>query len=313
MTRPHPAAGPAAAIRRAGVHRDRPPRGGQSRCTPRRTVARVRDPVRSFGSQSDLVTLNPPHQYADDRNLSARQRLWQCRIPPFDAAAWVLDLAGVVAGSRVLDAGCGNGLYLRALRVRRASVVGCDLSPGMLRAIARSGDLINADVTALPIRDGAVDVVIAAQLLDLVPDRGAAVRELRRVLAPSGTCIVVTTGAQHLRSLRALAEQAAQVRTPGWRMDPPTGTAFTAQNAAAQLGLAFRQVTWVSAAAAGPVVIKDASVAEDYVNSLADHYQSQVAEPWQDIARQVGSRVQAVIASEGEFRTAGDTVAFVCR
>ena len=60
------------------------------------------------------MELNPPGQYADDRNLHARQRLWRGQVPSFDIAAWVLDLAGLRPGARVLDAGCGNGIYLRA-------------------------------------------------------------------------------------------------------------------------------------------------------------------------------------------------------
>lgn len=98
----------------------------------------------------------------------------------------VLDLAGLSPGVRVLDAGCGNGLYLRGLRERRARAMGCDLSWGMLRAVTHPA-LLNADVAALPVRDGAVDVVIAAHMLDLVPDRPAALRELRRVLVPGAS------------------------------------------------------------------------------------------------------------------------------
>jgi cyclopropane fatty-acyl-phospholipid synthase-like methyltransferase len=62
--------------------------------------------------------------------------------------AWVLDLAGLSPGMRVLDAGCGNGLYLRGLRDRGVAAVGCDLSTGMLRAAAHPA-LLNADVTGL--------------------------------------------------------------------------------------------------------------------------------------------------------------------
>ena len=47
---------------------------------------------------SALMELNPPGQYADSRNLHARQRLWQGQIPSFDIAAWVLDLAGLRPG-----------------------------------------------------------------------------------------------------------------------------------------------------------------------------------------------------------------------
>jgi Methyltransferase domain len=117
--------------------------------------ARIGHPVK--------VTLNPPGQYADDRNLQARQRFWQHQDPYFDDVRWVLDLAGLSPGMRVLDA------------------VGCDLSAGMLRAAAHPA-LLNADVTALPLRAGAgaVGVVLAVHMLYHVPSRETAIRELRR-------------------------------------------------------------------------------------------------------------------------------------
>jgi ubiquinone/menaquinone biosynthesis C-methylase UbiE len=120
------------------------------------------------------VALNPPGQYADDRNLNARQRLWRCQVPSFELTSWVLDLAGLAPGMAVLDAGCGNGLYLRALLDRGIRAVGCDVSLGMLRGIPGSA-VLNAEVTALPVRDGAFDLVLAGHLLDLVPDRSRAV------------------------------------------------------------------------------------------------------------------------------------------
>jgi SAM-dependent methyltransferase len=145
------------------------------------------------------VTLNPAGHYADDRNFRARQRLWQQQAPMFDTVSWVLSLTEFLPGMRVLDAGCGNGLYLRALAGRAVRVVGCDLSMGMLRPVGHPV-LVNADVTALPIRGGVFDVVLATHMLYHVPDREAAVRELRRVLASGGTCVAVTNGARHMLS-----------------------------------------------------------------------------------------------------------------
>lgn len=257
------------------------------------------------------MTLNPPGQYADDRNLRARQRLWQHQEPYFDDVSWVLDQAGVSPGMRVLDAGCGNGLYLRGLRDRGALAVGCDLAPGMLRAAAHPA-LLNADVTALPLRDGAVDVTLALHMLYHVPDREAAIRELRRVTAAGGTCVAVTNGARHTRSLRDLVERAVGRETPGWRMRPATD-AFTAENAAAQLAVAFTDVTCVRPARTSPVVIRDAAVAADYVASLATHYQGETARPWPDVAEDVRGQVQAVIDDEGAFVTSGDLALFICR
>jgi len=256
-----------------------------------------------------LMALNPPGQYANDTSLRARQRLWRCRVPAFDTVGWVLDQAGLVPGMRVLDAGCGNGLYLPALRQRQVTAVGCDLSPGMLAAVTHPA-LIAADLTALPVRDHTFDVVLAAQVLDLVPDRRTAIGELRRVLAPGGACVVVATGTQHLRSLRAVAEKAA--RTPGWRMHPPTGSAFTLENAASQLAAAFPDLTCVRLPASA-VVTTDASIASDYVTSLSGYYQDQISRPWHEVASDVRDQVQAIIDTSGEFRTVGDLAAIICR
>jgi hypothetical protein len=49
-----------------------------------------------------VMAPNPPGQYADDRNLRARQRLWRHQAPFFDIAGWVLSLAGLSPGLRVL-------------------------------------------------------------------------------------------------------------------------------------------------------------------------------------------------------------------
>jgi SAM-dependent methyltransferase len=258
------------------------------------------------------MTLNPPGQYADDRNLRARQRLWQHQRPHFDIAGWVLGLADLAPGRRVLDAGCGNGAYLRALRGRPVRAVGCDLSPGMLSA-AGHPVLVNADVAALPFRHGAFDVVLAAHMLYHVPDRAAAVRELRRVLAAGGTCVAVTNGARHLRSLRELVEAAVGEAAPGWRMRSPPELAFAAENAAPQLGAAFGWVTCVRPPGVAPVVIRDAALAADYVASAGDHYQDQVPRPWPDVVADVRRAVQAVIDDRGAFLTRSDVVAFVCR
>jgi SAM-dependent methyltransferase len=258
------------------------------------------------------MTPNLPTQYADDRNLRARQRLWLHQSPPFDLVRWVLDIAELSPGMRVLDAGCGNGAYLRAMRDRHIRAVGCDLSLGMLKAAAIP-PLLNADVVALPVASASFDVVLAAHMLYHVPDRASAARELRRALIPGGICIAVTSGSQHLRSLRHLVEQAAGAGTAGWQMRDPSMHVFSLENGAAQLGVAFDSVTCVRPGRAGRVIIRDAAVAADYVASVADHYQDQVARPWQDVVADVRRAVQTAISQKGAFVTAGDTGAFVCQ
>jgi ubiquinone/menaquinone biosynthesis C-methylase UbiE len=259
------------------------------------------------------MTLNPATQYLDDRNLRARQRLWAHQQPRFDIVGWVLALAGVAPGLRILDVGCGNGAYLHEMRARHIDAIGCDRSLGMLRSAAPHRELINADVAGLPLRDRTFDVVLAPHMLYHVPDREAAAHQLRRVLKPEGVCVAVTNGGQHMRSLRDLVETAARVATPEWEWRNPATHAFSMENGGAQLAVAFESVTPVRPQGAAPVKITDASIAADYVASVADHYEEEVARPWAEVVEDVRRSVQRVIDAEGAFTVCGDSGAFVCR
>ena len=107
----------------------------------------------------------------------------------------LVELAGDVAGRRILDVGCGSGPILADLRDRGAIVTGVDASAGMLdQARARLGtgvDLRVADLAEpLPFGDGTFDDVVASQVLHYLKDWGPTLAELHRVLRPGGRLIV---------------------------------------------------------------------------------------------------------------------------
>src|SRR6202012_2004928 len=91
----------------------------------------------------------PASQYVTDRNLRARQRLWERQEPVFDVVAWSLDLAGLACGLRALDVGCGNGRYLASMASRGVEAVGCALSVGIL-PVGSAQPVVTADAVALP-------------------------------------------------------------------------------------------------------------------------------------------------------------------
>src|SRR6185503_3482204 len=100
-------------------------------------------------------------QYSTDSNLAARQRLWaQSRHDPpgFEWYSWVLDLAGLLSGGteRVLDIGCGNGVFEAALVARghNGLSVALDLSAGMLAEVD-GAERVQADAQRLPFRSDA--------------------------------------------------------------------------------------------------------------------------------------------------------------
>ncbi len=107
----------------------------------------------------------------------------------------ILDLAGDVAGRRILDAGCGSGPLSAALGDRGAIVTGLDSSDAMLKLARRrlgpGADLRLADLgSPLPFSDGAFDDFIASLVLHYLEDWTAPLAELRRVLKPGGRLIV---------------------------------------------------------------------------------------------------------------------------
>jgi SAM-dependent methyltransferase len=107
----------------------------------------------------------------------------------------MLELAGDVAGRRILDAGCGSGPLSAALRARGAVVTGIDASARMLglarRRLGVDTDLRLADLAhPLPFSDGSFDDVAASLVLHYLQDWGPTLTELRRVLTPGGRLLV---------------------------------------------------------------------------------------------------------------------------
>jgi SAM-dependent methyltransferase len=108
----------------------------------------------------------------------------------------VLELLGDVTGERVLDAGCGPGLYAEELLNRGAEVVGFDHSPEMVRlARRRAGERLDVRVHDLVspldwLEDGSFDAALMALVVHHLDDRIAALREMWRVLRPGGRLVL---------------------------------------------------------------------------------------------------------------------------
>ena len=108
----------------------------------------------------------------------------------------VLDAADVTDGSSVLDVACGTGVLARTASGRtgvQGSVVGLDVSPGMLAVAERLGPAIQWRQGAaenLPFEDDTFDAVVSQFGLMFFEDRSRAIAEMIRVLAPGGRLAV---------------------------------------------------------------------------------------------------------------------------
>lgn len=105
--------------------------------------------------------------------------------------------AGVIRpGDTVLDIGSGSGtdlLIARLLTGPAGRAIGLDVTPAMRRKLKRNAatagvdvEVLAGDAESIPLPDASVDVVTSNGVLNLVPDKAAAMAEIGRVLRPGG-------------------------------------------------------------------------------------------------------------------------------
>jgi len=107
------------------------------------------------------------------------------------------EFAGIKNGDHVLDLGSGAGndcFVARALAGETGRVVGLDFTDEMLEKARENAaklqygnvEFVKGDIEAIPLPDNSFDVVISNCVLNLVPDKQKAYREIFRVLKPGG-------------------------------------------------------------------------------------------------------------------------------
>ena len=181
---------------------------------------------------------------------------------------WIFSNYDIHDGDRVLELGCGTGDMWtgRDDAVNRCSrLVLSDLSEGMLAAakekLAGYGKIEYGliDIQDIPYPDDSFDAVIANMMLYHVPDIGAALREVRRVLRSSGKFYCATYGERgivhHLSGILG-----------AFGAEDVTNRAFTLQNGARLLSAVFDNVQRLDYA--DSLAVTDVNDLIDYIYSL---------------------------------------------
>jgi len=123
--------------------------------------------------------------------------LYERYLVPAITSKWADDLVGraqPAAEENVLDIACGTGIVARlaSRRMRRGRVTGLDLNEAMLavaRSVSTDGapiEWIEGSALDLPFEAGTFDLVLCQLGLQFFPDQERALREMHRVLSPTG-------------------------------------------------------------------------------------------------------------------------------
>jgi ubiquinone/menaquinone biosynthesis C-methylase UbiE len=123
-----------------------------------------------------------------------------------------------LGGRRVLDLGAGTGAVSRAVASTGARPVALDAALGMARATSAAGvPSARGDASILPFAGESFAAVIAAFVVNHLPDPVAALAEVLRVLRPGGVLLASTFGVGPEHPVKAVVEEVA--RRHGW--SPP--------------------------------------------------------------------------------------------
>jgi SAM-dependent methyltransferase len=91
-----------------------------------------------------------------------------------------------LAGGRVLDVGCGVGMYMRAFASFTPCAFGVEIEGERARQALAHGSVAQSPAEALPFADDTFDLVLSHEVIEHVADDRASVAEMLRVLKPGG-------------------------------------------------------------------------------------------------------------------------------
>lgn len=130
------------------------------------------------------------------------EKQWEDSVALFQERhkRWGIDTAWF-KGKKCLDAGCGGGRYVEALKRLGADVSGIDVDTDACDiARKRTGcNIVNASVLAIPFPDATFDYVVSTGVIHHTESPERALQEITRVLKPGGRLFLAVYGRYGIR------------------------------------------------------------------------------------------------------------------
>jgi ubiquinone/menaquinone biosynthesis C-methylase UbiE len=176
---------------------------------------------------------------------------WQRFWDQYEVPLVRRELEMAPGNSAVLDLGTGTGRYAYIAASIGHTVIGVDISSGMLREarahLPPSVTLVQGSIETIPQRSGSFDVAICARVLSHLKDPLPALREIRRVVAPSGFAVLTDIDAAHGYECTSIPTNRGKVRIETYKR-----SFEEIERAALVAGLQCRHARWVTGGLAVP-------------------------------------------------------------
>jgi ubiquinone/menaquinone biosynthesis C-methylase UbiE len=133
----------------------------------------------------------------DDAMIGIRRNVW--------LRGRRLGMFGLQPSDRILDLGCGDGLDMQILKEKGYNnIMGVDISPTLVKLATVNNPgvrVVRASADKLPFKNGCFDVVVADSMVYHLAGNTTAIREIRRVLTPTGRFCFIDMHASWLRTV----------------------------------------------------------------------------------------------------------------
>jgi 2-polyprenyl-3-methyl-5-hydroxy-6-metoxy-1,4-benzoquinol methylase len=180
----------------------------------------TKDDVKAFWESEPLFTGEVPHDPYSREFLLAHEQVYRSDV--FAGRGFPDEFFPFTPGARVLDVGCGPGIWTRELARRGYRTSAIDLTSAAvalaknsLELLGMEADIQEGDAENLPFADGSFDGVVSHGVIHHTPDTARCVREMARILRPGGKAVVSVYYRNRVLRSKLLTRLAALVFS-GW-------------------------------------------------------------------------------------------------